>query len=47
MIHMNLLTKQKETHRHRKEAYGYLRGKREGGINQESGINRSIPLYIK
>ena len=33
MIQMNLLTKQKETHRHRKQAYGYLRGKREGGIN--------------
>ena len=29
MIQMNLLTKQKQTHRHRRQTYDYLRG-REG-----------------
>ena len=28
MIQMNLFTKQKQTHRHRKQMYGYQRGKR-------------------
>ena len=28
---MNLFTKQKQTHRHRKETYGYQRGKVGGG----------------
>ena len=32
MIQMNLFTKQKPTHSHRKQNYGYQRGKR-GGIN--------------
>ena len=27
MIQMNLLKKQKQTHRHRKQTYGYQRGK--------------------
>ena len=27
---MNLFMKQKQTHRHRKQAYGYQRGKRAG-----------------
>ena len=27
MIQMNLFTKQKQTHRHRKQAYGYQKGK--------------------
>ena len=27
MIQMNLFTKQKQTHRHRKQTYGYQRGK--------------------
>ena len=30
MIQMNLFTKQKETHRHRKQTYGYQRGKGAG-----------------
>ena len=38
---------QKETHRCRKQAYGYHRGKAEGEINLESGINRYTLLYIK
>ena len=39
---MNLFTEQKQTHRHRKQTYGYQRGKRGlvGGINEEYGINR-------
>ena len=33
-IHMNFFTEQKETHRHRKQTYGYPRGKGgRGGIN--------------
>ena len=43
---MNLFTKQKQTHRHRKQTYGYKR-KQWGGINWEYGINRYTPLYIK
>ena len=43
---MNLFIKQKQTHRLRKQTYGYQRGKG-GRINQELGINRYIPLYIK
>ena len=31
MIQMNLFTEQKQTHKHRKQTYGYERGK--GGIN--------------
>ena len=33
MIQMNLFTKQKQTHRHRKQIYGYQRGKWAGGVN--------------
>ena len=36
-IQMNLFTKQKQTHRHRKQIYGNRRGKG-WGINQEFGI---------
>ena len=45
---MNLYTKQKQTHRYRKQAYGYQRGK--GGRERdelEVGINRHKLLYIK
>ena len=46
MIQMNLFTKQKQTHRHRKQTYGYQKKKR--GINWEFGINRyTLVLYIK
>ena len=44
---MNLSTKQKKSHRHRKQTYGYQRGKVWGGINQEFGINIYTLLYIK
>ena len=47
MIQMNLFTKHKQTHRHRKQTYGYQRGKEVGGINLEFGINRHTLLYIK
>ena len=30
VIQMNLFTKQKQTHRHRKKTYGYQRGSEEG-----------------
>ena len=30
MTQVNLFTKQKQTHRHRKQTYGYQRGKRRG-----------------
>ena len=33
IIQMNLFTKQKQTHRHRKQIYGYQRGKVRGRIN--------------
>ena len=36
VIQMNFYQKQKQTHRHRKQSYGYQRGKMgEGGINQQ------------
>ena len=33
MIQMNLFTRQKQTHRHRKQTYNYQRGKEWGKIN--------------
>ena len=44
MTQMNLSTKQKETHRHRKQTY--QRGSR-GGIKEELGINKCTALHIK
>ena len=44
---MNLFTKSKQTHRHRKQSCGYQRGKGKGGINLELGNNRYTLLYIK
>ena len=43
---MNLFTKQKQTHRLRKQIYGY-QGVRQGGINWEIGIDIYTRLYIK
>ena len=43
---MNLFTKEKQTHRHRKQTYNYQRGKG-GGINWQYGINRCTLPYIK
>ena len=42
----NLFTKQKATHTHRKQTYGYQSGKG-GGINSESGIHMYKLIYIK
>ena len=38
-------TKRKETQRRRKQTYGHQRER--GEINQEFGIHRNTPLYIK
>ena len=46
VIQMNLLTKQKQTHRHRKQTSGYQREKGLG-ISQKFGINIFTLLYIK
>ena len=42
---MNLSTKQKQTHRHRKQTYCYQRGKK-GGINWELYIYTHTHIYI-
>ena len=43
---MNLFTKQKQTHRHRRQYYQRGKWKEfEGGINQEFGINRYTTVY--
>ena len=39
MTQMNLFTKQKQTHRLRKQTYGYQRGKVEVGININTLLN--------
>ena len=45
---MKLFTKPRQTHRHRKQTYGYPKGQVGGrGINQEFGINIYTLLYIK
>ena len=43
---MNLFTKQKQTHRHRKQTYGNQRGK-VGASSKELGNNIYTLLYIK
>ena len=47
MMQMNLYTKQKYTHRHRKQTYGYQRGYVGRGINEEFGIDINTLLCIK
>ena len=45
---MNLITKQKQTHRYREKKNLWLpKGKERGGITQEFEINVYTPLYIK
>ena len=44
---MNLCRKQKQTHRHRKQTYGYQKGKAVGEINEEFGVDTYTLLYIK
>ena len=43
-IRMNLFTRKKQTHRHRKQTYGYQGG---GGINWKIGNDIYTLLYIK
>ena len=45
MIQVNLFTKQKSTHRHRKQTYGYQRGKGVGVLIGSSELNRPTPIY--
>ena len=45
MVQTNLFTKQKLSHRCRKQTYGYQGGR--AGINWEIGIDIYTPLYIK
>ena len=40
MIQVNLFTKQKHTHRVRKQTYDYQKGNMGGGITEEARINR-------
>ena len=47
MTEMNLFTRWKQTHRHKKQTQGYQRGKSEGGMNWEFGINRYTLLDTK
>ena len=44
---MNLFTKQKQSHRCKKQTYGYQAGKVGEGINWEIGIDIHTLLYIK
>ena len=44
---MKLLTKQNQTHRHRKQTNSYQKGKVDEGIKKEFGIHRHTLLYIK
>ena len=47
MIQIHLFTKQKQTHRHRKQIYGCQRGKGVGKDKLEVSISRYTLLYIK
>ena len=44
---MNLFTKQKQSHRCRKQTYGYQGGKQRRGINWETEIDKYTLLCIK
>ena len=46
-LHFQKCIVKTETHRHRKQTYGYQRGKGRGGKNWEFGMNRYTLLYIK
>ena len=46
MIQKNLFPKEKQTHSHRTQTFGYQRGKEMGRINYEFGFNRYTQLYI-
>ena len=40
IVPKNSFTKQKQMQRHRKQTFGYQRGRAQGGINWEYGFNR-------
>jgi len=44
---MNFFMEKKQTHRHRKQNYGYQRGKWGERTNEEFGISRYTLLHIK
>ena len=46
-IQMNLFTKQKQSHRCRKEIYDYWGWRQGEGINWETGVDVYTLLYIK
>ena len=46
MMQINLFTKQKQTHRHRKQIYGYQRGKR-GEICWPPGECVCVFVYVR
>ena len=46
IMRINLFTKQKQSHRSRKQTYGYQR-KGRGGVIWETGIDIYTLLYIK
>ena len=46
IVQMNLFTKQKYSHRYRKQTYGY-QGEKGGGIHCEIGIDIYTLLHIK
>ena len=46
IIPMNLITKQKQTHRLQKQTYCYQRGQTGGEISKEFGIDMYILLYM-
>ena len=45
MIYMNLFTKQKETQRHRKQTYGYQRGKGGDQIRSDQSLSH-VQLFV-
>ena len=47
MIHMNLHTKQKQTHGLRERTYGYCGEGCGGGIVREFGLDMYTLLYLK
>ena len=47
MIQLNLFIKQKQTHRLRKQIYGYQRGRVGKRDKLGSGVNIYTPLHIK
>ena len=44
---MNIPTKEKQTHRHRKQTYGCQGGEGRRGVDWEFGISRCKLLYIE